>query len=179
MYPLIAAHQWDLVLSPNFSMYGNQPRTEHLLNFRRNLVIAEEMLAAGVNAAPNLYWYRLEDLRRYGRWLEDVQPPAVAINLQTFRTDADWEETALPGLTWLGGELPAQTRLVVVGSSRKSRIDELVRLYGDRLTIISQNPVQYARHGAIMGPNGREDIHAEVCVAFAATVRYYASLLDE
>lgn len=179
MYPLIAAHQWDLVLSPNFSMYGNQPRTEHLLNFRRNLVIAEEMLAAGVNAAPNLYWYRLEDLRRYGRWLEDVQPPAVAINLQTFRTDADWEETALPGLTWLGGEMPAQTRLVVVGSSRKSRIDELVGLYGDRLTIISQNPVQYARHGAIMGPNGREDIHAEACVAFAATVRYYASLLDE
>lgn len=52
-------------------------------------------------------------------------------------------------------------------------------LYGDRLTVISQNPVQYARHGAIMGPNGREDVHADVAVAFAATVRYYSSLLTE
>lgn len=178
MYPRIAEHQWDLVLSPNFSMYGNQPRTEHLINFRRNLVIAEELLDAGVNAAPNLYWYRLEDLQRYGRWLEDITPPAVAINLQTFRTDADWDEMALPGLSWLGSALPETTRMVVVGSSRKKRIDELVALFGDRLTVISQNPVQYARHGAVMGPNGREDLHAEVSVAFAATVRYYASLLE-
>jgi hypothetical protein len=178
IYPLMAEHEWDLVLSPNFSMYGNQPRTEHLINFRRNLVIAEELLAAGVNAVPNLYWYRLEDLQRYARWLEDITPPAVAINLQTFRTDADWEEMALPGLSWLGGELPAETRLVVVGSSRKTRIDELLAHYGDRLTVISQNPVQYARHGAIMGPNGREDLHADVAVAFAATVRYYSSLLN-
>lgn len=177
MYPIIAQHRWDLVLSPNFSMYGNQPRTEHLINFRRNLVIAEELLASGVNAVPNLYWYRLEDLQRYGRWLDDVRPPAVAINLQTFRTDADWEEMALPGLSWLGGELSAGTQLVVVGSSRKSRIDELVSLFGGRVHVVSQNPVQYARHGAIMGSNGREDVHADVAVAFAATVRYYASLL--
>ena len=85
---------------------------------------------------------------------------------------------ALPGLSWLGGELPAGTQLVVVGSSRKSRIDELVGLFGERIHVISQNPVQYARHGAIMGPNGREDVHADVAVAFAATVRYYASLLS-
>ena len=32
---------------------------------------------------------------------------------------------------------------------------------------------------AIMGPNGREDVHADVAVAFAATVRYYSSLLTE
>ena len=177
IYPLMAQHEWDLVLSPNFSMYGNQPRTEHLINFRRNLVIAEELLAAGVNAVPNIYWYRLEDLQRYAQWLADITPPAVAINLQTFRTDADWEEMALPGLSWLGGELPDATRLVVVGSSRKLRIEQLLALYGERLTVISQNPIQYARHGAIMGPNGREDLHADVAVAFAATVRYYSSLL--
>ena len=73
----------------------------------------------------------------------------------------------------------AGTRMVVVGSSRKSRIDELLALYGERLTVISQNPIQYARHGAIMGPNGHEDLHADVAVAFAATVRYYFSLLTE
>lgn len=178
LYPALAANAWDLVLSPNFSMYGNQPRAEHLINFRRNLVVAEELLAVGVNAAPNLYWFRLEDLERYGDWLGDTCPPAVAINLQTFRTDRDWDDMALPGLSWLAAAIPSDTKLVIVGTSRLDRIRQLLDLYGERLVMISQNAIQYARHGAVMGPNGREDLHAAVPVAFAASVRWYASLLD-
>ena len=179
LYPQLAAQRWDLMLAPNYSMYGNQPRAEHLINFRRNLAIAEELLAAGVNAVPNLYWFRLEDLERYARWLDDVNPPAVAINLQTFRTDSDWEEMARPGLAWLAAAMPGSTRLITVGTSRRQRLDELGDLFGARLTLIAQNPVQYARHGAVMGPSGREDLHAAVDVAFAATVRFYAGLLDQ
>lgn len=178
LYRGLAEQSWDLVLAPNYSMYGNQPRTEHLINFRRNLLVAEELLASGVNAVPNLYWFRLEDLERYGRWLADVEPPAVAINLQTFRTDTDWATMARPGLTWLAAALPAATRLVVVGTSRSTRLAELAELFGARLVVISQNPVQYARHGAVMGAGGREDLHATVDAAFAATVRFYAGLLD-
>ena len=177
LYEGLAEQCWDLVLSPNFSMYGNQPRTEHLLNFRRNLLICEEMLAAGINAVPNIYWYRLEDLERYGRWLEETTPAAVAINLQTFRTDTDWSDMAIPGLTWLSANLPANTHLVTVGASRADRVSHLVELFGDRVVVVSQNAIQYARHGAVMGPNGREDLHAAVPAAFAASVRYYASLL--
>ena len=36
----------------------------------------------------------------------------------------------------------AGTRMVVVGSSRKSRIDELLALYGEHSTVISQNPIR-------------------------------------
>lgn len=179
LYEGLVEQAWDLVLAPNFSMYGNQPRTEHLLNFRRNLLICEEMLAAGINAAPNLYWYRLEDLERYGRWLEEVTPAIVAMNLQTFRTDVDWSDMALPGLSWLAAVLPATTRLVTVGASRSDRIGQLVDLFGDRVVVVSQNAIQYARHGAVMGPNGREDLHATVPAAFAWSVRYYSSLLEK
>ena len=58
----IASQGWDLVLCPNFSIYGNWPRTEHLLNMRRSLLLAAEFADAGVVAVPNLYWFRLEDL---------------------------------------------------------------------------------------------------------------------
>lgn len=174
----LAECDWDLVLAPNFSMYGNQPRTEHLINFRRNLVIAEEFCAAGINAVPNLYWYRLEDLERYEQWLADVVPPAVAINLQTFRTDDDWNNMALPGLTFLSMVLPAATKMIVTGTSRRDRLASLTALFGSRLVVVSQNPVQYARHGAVMGAEGRVDIHATVPDAFASTVRYYDSLLS-
>ena len=70
--------RWDLVLVPNYSMYGNYPRTEVLLNFRRNLLLATEMCAAGIRAVPNLYWFRLEDLERYAAWAAEVAPPGSA-----------------------------------------------------------------------------------------------------
>ena len=175
----LAAQQWDLVLAPNWSMYGNQPRAEHLLNFRRNLLVAGELSAAGIPAVPNLYWFRLEDLDRYLHWAQATGPAAVAINLQTFRTDADWELMALPGLTYLAHGLPAGCELIATGASRADRITTLLELFGPRLRLVSQNPKQYAAHGAVMTPTGRADIHAHTHDAFAASVRYYAHLLDE
>ncbi|MEX2621557.1 MAG: DUF4417 domain-containing protein [Egibacteraceae bacterium] len=179
LIPRLAEQQWDLVLACNYSMYGNQPRAEHLLNFRRNLLLAQELCDAGVPAVPNLYWFRQEDLDRYGAWLADTAPAAVAINLQTFRRDASWNDMALPGLAYLSLLLPAGTRLIACGTSRRSRIRELHALFGDRLVLVSQNPQQYARHGAVMTPQGRVDAHAHDHDAFAASVRYYADLLAE
>jgi hypothetical protein len=176
----VAAMGWDLVLTPNFSMYGNQPRTEHLINFRRNLVVAAELAAIGVPAVPNLYWFRLEDLDRAVTWIDDTRPVAVATNAQTFRTDNDWSAMLLPGLTYLAealDDLGAATKMVLTGLSRAERIAEARRLFGDRLVIVSQNPIQYARHGAVMTGSGRQDIHATVADAFAANVRHYAQLV--
>jgi hypothetical protein len=179
LFPLLAAQAWDLVLAPNYSMYGNQPRAEHLLNFRRNLKIAGELEVAGLPAVPNLYWFRKEDLDREIAWCADVAPEAVAVNLQTFRTDVDWEQMALPGLAYLAGGLPDATRVVVTGSSRADRIATLQQLFGARLHLVSQNPLQYARHGARMTPRGRVDQPARVEDLFGANVRYYAGLFDQ
>jgi hypothetical protein len=174
----IADQGWDLVLAPNYSLYGNQPRAEHLLNFRRNLLVASELCAAGVPAVPNLYWFRLEDLDRLLDWAHATRPAAVAVNLQTFRTEADWQDFALPGLTYLAQGLPAGCEFIATGTSRQQRITTLVELFGPRLRLISQNPQQTARHGAVMTPAGRADVHAHSTDAFAASVAYYASLLD-
>src|SRR6202022_3711194 len=87
LIPAMAAQRWDVVLAPNFSLFGNQPRAEHLLNFRRNLLVAAEMSAEGIPAVPNLYWFRKEDLDRYLDWCDQTSPAAVATNLQTLRTD--------------------------------------------------------------------------------------------
>lgn len=177
----LAGHRWDLVLTPNMSMYLNQPRTEHLINFRRNLILASELAAAGVTAVPCLYWARLEDLERYLDWIAEQQPsgpPAIAVNLQTFRTAVDWNELALPGLTWLAATIPADLPVVLVGASRADRINALAALFGPRLHLIAQNPHQYARHGARMTAAGRVDEHARVEDLFAANVRYYSSLLS-
>jgi hypothetical protein len=179
LLPAIAEGGWDVVLTPNFSLYGNQPRTEHLLNFRRNLLIAAELQAFGVVAVPNVYWFRREDLDRYVAWMRDVAPPAIAINLQTFRSNREWADMALPGLTYLSLRMPAATKLIATGTSRAGRLRTLIELFGDRLVVVSQNPVQYARHGAVMTSEGRRECHAHTRDLFAANVDYYANLLEE
>ena len=177
LIPAIAAQGWDLVLAPNYSLFGNQPRAEHLLNFRRNLLIAAEMSAAGIPAVPNLYWFRKEDLDRYLEWCERTRPAAVATNLQTLRTEGDWE-FGLPGLAYLAQNLPPSVAVIVTGASRRDRIGTLVELFGARLHLVSQNAQQYARHGAQMTASGRVDTPARVTDLFAANVRYYAGLVE-
>ncbi|MFE0858293.1 hypothetical protein [Streptomyces mutabilis] len=177
---MLAAQKWDLVLTPNASMYFNQPRAENLINMRRNLMLAAELSAAGVTAVPNIYWLRLEDLDRYLDWLDETPalPPALAMNLQTFRTQADWEEMAVPGLTYLAATLPPDLPMVLTGASRADRIATLKALFPGRLYLISQNPLQYARHGAVMTEEGRVDTHARTEDLFTANVRFYAGLAD-
>jgi hypothetical protein len=179
LIPRLLQQRWDLVLAPNYSMYGNQPRAEHLLNFRRNLLVAAEMAEAGIPAVPNIYWFRKEDLDRYLAWIADVECKAIAVNLQTFRTERDWEEMAMPGLTYLAGELSENIAIVLTGSSRTDRIRALCELFGSRLHLVSQNPLQYARHGAVMTSRGRVDRHAQVADLFAANVRFYAGLVED
>jgi hypothetical protein len=173
----IAAQGWDVVLAPNYSIYGNWPRIEHLVNMRRSVMIAAELAAAGVVAVPNVYWFRLEDLRRWADWSLEADLPAIAVNLQTVRENSNWESWSLPGLTWLAENLPATLPVIVTGLSRADRIAAVAQLFGTRLTVVSQNPMQYALHGAVMTPDGRKDLHARSADAFAATVRYMASLL--
>ena len=177
LIPKIAEQQWSLVLTCNYSMYGNHPRTEHLMSFRRNLQLAVEMRFAGVPALPNIYWYRLEDLNRYADWAYDFEPEAIAINLQTFRTEQDWEEMALPGLHYIASQLPPATRLVVTGSSRIDRIKTLTDLFPGRLHLVSGNALMTARHGGVMTADGRDDVHALTADAFKANVEFYNSLI--
>lgn len=174
----IAAQGWDLVLAPNWSIFGNWPRVEHLLNMRRCLLVAGELAAAGVATLVNVYWFRLEDLHRWAAWVHDTDPAGIAINVQTARHATHYEEFIEPGLHWLAANLPAGLPVVLSGLSRADRISTAAGLFGARLHLVTQNPFQYALHGAVMGPQGRRDVHARPVEAFTATVRYMNGLLE-
>ena len=178
LIPKLARLDFDVVLCPNYSIYGNYPRAEMLINMRRNLLIAAQMRDHGINAVPNLYWFRLEDLTRYIDWAIDTEPETVSINLQTFRTDPDWNGYALPGLTYLAQQLPATTKVICTGASRADRIGELLELFGNRLQLIGQNALAYARRGAVITETGRHDVKSHTVDAFASNVRFYNSLLE-
>ncbi|MFB9802325.1 hypothetical protein [Streptomonospora salina] len=173
----IAAQGWDLVLACNYSVYGNWPRAEHLINMRRSLLLAQEFAEAGIAVVPNLYWFRLEDLLRWGEWIEQAEPPAIAINAQTMRTAADWDSWLLPGLHWLAATIPTDLPVFMTGLSRPDRIGVATDLFGPRLVLLNTTAQSYALHGEVMGAQGRRRVHAKTADAFRSTVGYYASLL--
>ncbi len=173
----VASLGFDVVLAPNYSVYGNQPRFEHLLNIKRNALIAARLAEAGAPAVPNVYWYRAIDLERQLEWIRRERIAAVAVNLQTFRSKADWA-MATEGLRFLAAELPSGTRVFATGCSRAERIALLRELFPD-LVLISQNAQAYARHGAVMTAEGRKQIYGRTEDLFFANVRFYAQLMAE
>lgn len=174
-----AAQEWDVILAPNYSLYGNQPRSEMLLNFRRCHLAARELQEAcgsRTTVVPNLYWFRLEDLDRHIAWVEDNEASAVAMNLQTFRWDDWWDEMVLPGVAYMGmrlDELGVDTRVIVNGVSRMRRIEHLLDAFGARLVVCTQNPLQLSRRGSRMTATGREDMGIRPGDAFEQNVRFY------
>lgn len=175
----IAAQGWDVVLSCNYSVYGNWPRLEQLLNMRRSLILAQEFTDAGMAVVPNLYWFRLEDLLRWGEWITDTSPPAIAVNAQTMRGAQDWQSWLLPGLHWLAAQTPPDLPVFITGLSRPDRIGVALDLFGTRLRLLNQTPQAYALHGEVMGPQGRRRVHASTPDAFRAGVRYFSGLLSQ
>lgn len=176
----IAEAGWDLILAPNYSVYVNFPRSEQLLSMRRSYIAAQEFADAGVVSAPSLYTFRSEDTDRHLGWIADTDPAAVAVNTQTCRTDSDWDQM-INSLVYIGArldEMGARTVVLTTGASRPARLAQLGAALGGRLYVISQNPIQFARHGAVMTAKGRDDIHAETPVAFEHNLRFYASVTD-
>ena len=173
----VASLGFDLVLAPNYSVYGNQPRFEHLLNIKRNALIAARLSEAGVPTVPNVYWYRRIDIERQLAWIQREQVAAVAVNLQTFRSKGDWA-MATEGLHLIAQELPSGTRVFATGCSRAERIALLRELFPD-LVLVSQNAQAYARHGAVMTLAGRKHTYGRTEDLFFANVRFYARLMAE
>jgi hypothetical protein len=141
-------------------------------------MVAAELAAAGVATVPNLYWFRREDLERWVAWCEKAHPPAIALNLQTLRTDSEWRLMGLPGLSYLAAQLPPGIAVIVNGSSRASRIATLRQLFGASLVLVSQNAIQGALHGKVITEHGWEVRHAEKADLFAANVRFYTRLVE-
>ncbi len=155
-YDAVASLGFDLVAGMNYSVYGDQPRFEHLLNLKRSALAAERLAAAGVPAVPSVYWWRQADLDRWLEWIQATRIPMVAVNAQTFRTPAD-RDILFHGLAYLGCRLPGGVTVLVSGLSRPDRV-RIVRRMLPRVIFASQHPWQMAWHGRVLGdsrPTGR------------------------
>lgn len=133
LYPFLSG--FDLVFGPNFSIYEDSPRTEHLLNMKRSTVMYREMLEEGIRVVPDVGWYGREDLDRWAAWIAENKIPIVAFSTQVVgfgkRATNAWRGY-LAGLKYLLSRTPEEVRVVVVGLGGPERIQALFDYIPDR-----------------------------------------------
>jgi hypothetical protein len=152
----LAAAGFDLVIGPNYSVYGDQPRFEHRLNIKRSILAAARLREAGAPAVPSLYVWRQDDADAVAAWARDVHLDAAAVNWQTFRTPAAWE-AALVRYTALRDRMPAGLRWFFVGPASPQRVRTLRSLFPG-CSVLTLRPYEAAAHGRRIAPDGGEDV---------------------
>lgn len=124
LYPWIGK-QFNLVFAPNFSVYEDAPRMEHIINIKRSATVYSEMVEAGIPAVPDIGWYEVRDLDRWAAWLNEVRPPLVAFSFQGVglpaRSSNAWRGY-LAGLRYLHERLREDIGIILVSVAAPTRV---------------------------------------------------------
>lgn len=161
LYPWIA-DQFELVFTPNFSVYEDAPRLEHLINIKRSAVVYAEMLEAGIPAVPDIGWYEVRELDRWVAWLNEIGPPLAAFSFQGVGVGARGSRAwmgYLAGLRYLGERLRPDVGLVLVGVAAPDRVRAALQAAGRRrIAILNSEAWSLSRNGRFMDGSaaGRE-----------------------
>jgi hypothetical protein len=127
----IATLGFVAVTSINYSIWQEHPHAERIFNVKRSLIVYEEMLAAGINAIPHVYWYGQKSLDHWVEWLHD-RPCVdwVAINLQTERRSSDWSPE-VRDLKYLRENVGRNVKFLVTGPSTPTRLLQVKEALSD------------------------------------------------
>lgn len=106
-------------VAPNFSVFLNEPRTQHLYNRKRSLICAAELGAAGVPAVPYIVGVAPHDWRTWETWLrERPHISVVAKEFQTGLANATRGGRALAELDRIQKALGRPLHVVAIGAAR-------------------------------------------------------------
>lgn len=122
----IAGLDFYMVIPPNYSIWDDQPHAERLINEKRSLVMYKELLEAGANAVPHIYWYGHKDLEEWAKFLaRHPEIRTLSIDMQTLGKDSDWSR-AVDDLRYFLTMINKDIHFLVVGPSTVSRVQQII-----------------------------------------------------
>jgi hypothetical protein len=141
----------DLVVTPAWSVYDDDPRMEHLFAIRQSAQAAAA-LAVERPVVPTLHWFRRHDLDRQLRWARRCGATAVGIDCSTLPGRWRWLEVRA-AMAYIRAALPG-VRLHVQGPATADRLRDLARLRG--VTVYTHRPAALARARRVLDENLRD-----------------------
>lgn len=172
---------FKVVISPNFSVYEDAPRMDHLQNIKRTTAAYNELLDAGLNAVPDVSWYNKKDLDRWIREINDNKVNTIAFSFQVvdvkLKASNTWKNY-ITGFRYLCQNIDTGVRIILIGASSPRRLKEIHKAAaGQEISILNQSAYVQSRRGMIS--QGRKQ-NAELTKdeIFERNVRYFNDLCE-
>lgn len=168
------------VIAPNFSVYEDAPRIEHLYNIQRSLIVYNELIESGINAIPDISWYNIDDL---DFWVEKINRSECRIISFSFqvvdvrlKASNAWKNY-IAGFRYLVNKLEKNIKIIIAGLNSSRRIEEIIKIVKDSnvksIHILNQTAYLNSQRGVYSG--GIKDIKTPKTELFKKNLDY----LDE
>jgi hypothetical protein len=162
LIPQLAAMGFDLILTPNFSVWRDRSRFEAIVQQRRATVVYHELVEAGACAVPDVGWSLFEpDGRLWAEWI-NKEPELQAVSIfcggrkihaelrahrETVEDIALFHMAVRPGVTFILGGVHAAARLADYRRAAPGR--RLVVVNGMAYGLAQRRRLLLAPHGGV------------------------------
>jgi hypothetical protein len=150
IYPELARFKWRAVIAPNFSVYEDAPRVDHLYNMKRSSIVYNEMIQHGLPAVPDISWYNQIDLDQWIREINTNKVQTISFSFQVVDTRLKasnlWKHY-LMGFKYLCQRI-GDVQIVVAGVVSPDRLKAIAKAAGGkRIIILNQTAYLQSRRG--------------------------------
>ncbi|WP_302386987.1 DUF4417 domain-containing protein [Emergencia timonensis] len=151
-YRQLPEFPWQAIIAPNYSVYEDAPRIDHLYNIKRSSIVYNELLAAGLPAVPDVSWYNKIDLDQWIQEINRKDVKCIAFSFQTVGTGLRASNLYVHYLTafkYLTERIPAETEIIVAGMVSAKRVQLLLESCQNPLSILNQSAYVHSRRGIL------------------------------
>lgn len=150
IYTKLKTFGFDFIISPNFSVYEDSPRYEHLLNISRTMKVYDDFMANGINSIPDVSWFNVDDLNKWVLLIDELKLKTIAFSFQAVgeKKRSNVWKTYLLGLRYLCEKIDQDIGFIIVGVNSVTKLKEISRVTKNRkVSIINTFAFMKARCG--------------------------------
>lgn len=183
LYNELYEQKLKYIISPNFSVYEDAPRFEHIYNIKRSLIIYNELSERGFNAIPDVSWYNIQDLDFWIDLLNKSKCNTIAFSFQVvdLRLKASnlWKHY-LAGFKYLCSNLDEVKKIILIGVASHKRVWSIRNEIPKNISIHVLNQSAYVQSQRGMYSNGRvRDVVTPKDLLLRKNIEYFNSIYKE
>jgi len=187
LYRDIVAQNFKFVIAPNFSVYDDCSRLDHMYNINRSIIFHDELLDKGIRVIQDISWYNINDLNFWIERINKSNSKIIAFSFQTvdvrLKAYNGWKHY-LAGFKYLCSKLSGRMKIIIIGISSYTRINEIKRAaesaVTSKITIHILNQAAYIHSQRGMRSEGRvRDIETSRSELLKQNLNYFKYICQE
>ena len=154
IYNDIKKLEFYAVISPNYSVYEDAPRIDHLYNIKRTAIVYNEMIERGINAVPDISWYGINDLERWCNEINKSKCKVISFSFQVvdiaLKASTTWKNYLL-AFRYLCQNISPDVKIIIAGIISHRRIEQiqLATTACQSIHILNQSAYVQSRRGIL------------------------------